>query len=236
MKDALRKYGLSEKEIGLYLACLKTGSTTANRLSELTNIRRSTVYEVIDSLKHKGLISSFIKNKRFYFSAAKPSILLDLLKDKEKLIRNILPELNQLSFSLVERPKVEVFEGLLGLKTASEDMLDSKEILVYGASHLADKILGPYTTNFSKRRVGKKIKLKAIIEEDIPDHMKEKEVAKYTSIKTSKIFKNHTSVYFIYSGKVLIITFKEELMALRITSPLLVESQKILFDYLWNDG
>ena len=56
MEYELKQYGLSEKEIQIYLACLKKGSATTNDLSSLTGIRRSTVYEVIESLKKKSLM------------------------------------------------------------------------------------------------------------------------------------------------------------------------------------
>ena len=79
MREQLRKYGFSEKEIEIYLACLKLGDSTANRLSEITGIRRSTIYEVIESLKKRGIITSFRKNNKYYFSSIKPNSLINLL-------------------------------------------------------------------------------------------------------------------------------------------------------------
>src|SRR3989344_2844839 len=54
MEDELRDYGLSEKEIKVYIACLKAGACTANRISELADLRRGTTYDIIESLKEKG--------------------------------------------------------------------------------------------------------------------------------------------------------------------------------------
>lgn len=234
MKEELRKYGLSEKEIDIYLSSLKAGEATANRLSELSGIRRSTVYEVIESLKKKGLIKSFSKEKKFYFIAAKPNTFIDILQEKERIIQNILPQLQEIEESVAEKPKTEVFEGITGVKNAANDMLNYPEILVYGASNIGDQVLGSYTANFAKKRVEKKIMMRAIIEKKLPKHMMEKDVARYTKIKTQSFLKNHNSVYFIYGSKVLIITLGEELMAVLVTSPSLVESQKKIFEFLWS--
>ena len=233
MKENLRKYGLSEKEVEIYLACIKSGDVTASRLAELSGIRRSTVYEVIESLKKKGLVKSFSKDKKLYFSAVEPSRLIDMLKEKEKLIQAILPDLKQIQGKVAEKPRIELFEGKIGIKNALNDMLNYKEILVYGASVVGDKILGAYTANFAKKRAEKKIIMKAIIEKTIPKHMMEKDVAKITYIKTLDFLKEHNSAYFIYGNKLITVSLGEELIAIKITSPLLVKSQKKIFNFLW---
>jgi len=236
MKEALRQYGLSEKEIDIYLTCLKSGHVTANRISDLSGIRRSTVYEVLESLKKKGLISSFKKEKKYYFSAANPQTLISLLKEREKSIAEILPDLKKIMTSVHEKPKIELFEGLRGIKGAVEDMLNHNEIKGYGASIVADKVFGSFTANFAMKRVENKVMLKGVLEKNIPSHMLEKDVRKYTQMRTLELFKDHNSAYFIYSDKVIIITLGEELVAMRITNPLFVESQLKIFTFLWDNA
>lgn len=236
MNEELRSYGLSEKEINIYLTCLKLGDSTTNRLSELSSIRRSTVYEVLESLKKKGLITSFRKEKKSYFTAIRPAGLLNLLKEKERQIQAILPELNQISSSIKEKPKVEMFEGSIGIKNALQEMLNYKEIFVYGASVVGDQVLGSYTANFAKKRVEKKVRMKAILEKNVPKHMIEKDVAAITEIRILPFLKNHNNVYFLYGNKMAVVTLDQELTALRITNNVLVESQKKLFSFMWNNA
>lgn len=234
MEEELREYGLSEKEVKLYLANLKAGDSTANRLSELTGIRRTTVYEVIEALKKKGIISSYSKEKKLFFTAAKPETLISRLKEKEETIKRILPELNLLINAVSEKPEVQLFEGVTGIKNAIDDMLKSKEILVYGATNMGDSIFGAYIPNFAKKRAEKKIMLRAIIESNVPTHMTEKEVKKYTKIKTLDFLKDHKTAYFIYDDKLIITTLGEELRAMKLKSQVLIESQKIIFEFLWS--
>ncbi|MBI2499097.1 hypothetical protein HYV88_02545 [Candidatus Woesearchaeota archaeon] len=235
MKNELINYGLSEKEADIYLACLKAGETTANRLSELTNIRRSTIYEVLENLKKKGIISSLVKNKKYHFRAVKPSSLIDLLKDKERIIKDILPQLNKITESIVGKPKIELFEGSLAIKEAVLDLLNYKEIFVYGGSTLGDELFGTFTANFAKKRASNKIKMKAIIGEKIPEHMLEKDVKNLTEIRRNLLFEEHKSVYFIYGNNLLIVNLGTELTAIKVANnPILIDSQKSIFDNLWN--
>lgn len=233
MEKELKAYGLSDKEVKIYLANLKAGSCTANRLSEITGIRRSTVYEVIESLKKKGLVKSFRKEKKYYFEAIKPKILIDLLREKQKLIKIILPDLNKLSKTLIKKPAVSLYEGKVGIRIAISEILDSKEILVCGASKEGERVFDTFPANFAQKRATKKIKMRAIIEKNPPEHMVEKKVRKYTQIRNLKSLRNHKVVYFIYNHTLLAVTLGQELIAIKIQSPLLVESQKILFEEMW---
>lgn len=234
MKEELKYYGLSEKEIEIYLAALKTGESTANKLSEVSNIRRTTTYEIIENLKQKGLISSITKNKKYYFIAANPDTLIDKLEDKKRTIKNIIPKLNELQNINQVKTNTEIFEGKIGIKNAVNQLLDSKKILCYGGSIQAEDIFDGYTSNFAQRRIKKKIILKAIIEEDIPKHMLTSEIKKLTKIKTLKKFQNHKTTYFIGEDIMIIVTFElGEFTAIKIKSPTLIESQKIIFETLW---
>ena len=68
--------GLTENEAKVFLAAMELGPSLASTLARKTGINRSTVYAVIQTLKHKGLLSSFEKQGITYFSPADPEVLL----------------------------------------------------------------------------------------------------------------------------------------------------------------
>lgn len=57
INDTLKKIGLTDKEIKVYLALLKSGRITPTNLSKLTKITRPTVYTIAQSLLSKGIIA-----------------------------------------------------------------------------------------------------------------------------------------------------------------------------------
>ncbi|MFZ5955839.1 MAG: TrmB family transcriptional regulator [Nanoarchaeota archaeon] len=233
MKEELINYGLSEKETELYLACLKLGETSSYRLAELTNIKRSTIYDLTESLKKKGILTSFVKDKKTYFRAESPKMLIKMLKEKEDSINQIIPELEKISNSTKQKTILNIYEGISCIKNAAYEMLEAKEILVYGSSQMAEEVLKHFGENFARRRVERKITLKAILEPNYPEYMKDKKISKYTFVKKLKKFEGQKSAYFIYNDTLLTLTLGDEIIAVKIKNKDMVNFQREIFEFLW---
>ena len=63
LEDDLSGIGFSPSEIKIYLHLLRTGSSYANKISSETKINRTNVYEALDRLISKGVVSFITKNK-----------------------------------------------------------------------------------------------------------------------------------------------------------------------------
>ena len=83
-KEIFKQIGFTDGETKVYLALLKLGSTTAGPLTHKSRVSRSKVYEILERLMEKGLVSFIIKEKTKYFQAAEPSKIQDYLEKKEK--------------------------------------------------------------------------------------------------------------------------------------------------------
>jgi sugar-specific transcriptional regulator TrmB len=64
----LTDLGLSEHEALVYLANISLGPTTILKIAQAAEIKRTTVYAVIESLKTKGLINVQIKGFKKLFA------------------------------------------------------------------------------------------------------------------------------------------------------------------------
>ena len=85
--SVLEKIGLSNAEIEVYLTLLKLGLTPSNKIIRETEFRKSTVYESINRLQEKGLVSSVIKDSRKYFEATESGRLIEFVHDKRRELR-----------------------------------------------------------------------------------------------------------------------------------------------------
>jgi sugar-specific transcriptional regulator TrmB len=234
MKEQLEQYGLTSKEADIYLACLKEGETTAGRLSKITEIRRSTTYEIIDSLKRKGLLSSIIKNKKSYFIAAKPKTLIDLLREKENIISEIIPSLNRIAESQNTLSKASIFKGVKSIKPVVLDILNHKEVFIYGAGNVGEDYFGSFIENFARKRLEKKVVAKAIMGTNVPQHMLSPEVLSVTNIRKLALFNDFKTVYFLYGDNFLSISLSEDPLAVKINDKTFTDSQKEIFQFLWS--
>src|SRR3989344_6876057 len=100
IETILEEIGLTKNEIKIYLALLKFGSTSTGAIIKETKIHTSKVYDGLERLANKGLVSHVIIANTKHFKAVNPDRLLDFLHDKknkiteqEKQIKNILPAL-----------------------------------------------------------------------------------------------------------------------------------------------
>jgi len=129
--EKLERLGLTSGEARVYLALLKLKNSTVGPIVKQSNVANSKIYEVLDRLAEKGLVSFTIKEKTRYFQALPPRRLKDYLEKKEKeikdnqaLLDSMLPQLENLSDKNIEE-SAQIFKGKKGILTAYEIILDS---------------------------------------------------------------------------------------------------------------
>ena len=147
---SLQAIGLTKNESTIYLALLKIGTSKSGDILHTSGLNSGKIYEILDSLNKKGLVSESIVNKVRHFTAAPPKQLLEYLEQKkaninqeETLIKKEIPELEKLRETTLKEPLATTYLGLRGLKTATDEALDSlkkgDEILAMGVTELKDK-------------------------------------------------------------------------------------------------
>ena len=62
IKTQLEFLGLSERESRVYLSLLDLGPTTTSKLIRKTGIASSKIYDVLEKLTHRGLVTHIIQN------------------------------------------------------------------------------------------------------------------------------------------------------------------------------
>src|SRR3989344_47430 len=127
MKETLRKIGLSEEEINIYLFLLKKGSSKATIISKELGVARTTIYRFLSSLHGKGLISENIQHNVRYFYPVSPERIPEIIEERVEDIKEIIPELNSLKNIVGEETKVELFKGKEGIKTIMRNILREKK-------------------------------------------------------------------------------------------------------------
>lgn len=146
IEETLKKLGLNDKEISIYLASLTIGSSPASVLGIRTGISRSTAQYVCQQLAKKGIIRSIQKNNAFIYSPESPDKILYLLDqqkkelaEKEDQAYRIVGDLKAMMNPLAVLPKVRFFEGLDGLIEMFNDVLIENKPL-FGIGKIDDSI------------------------------------------------------------------------------------------------
>jgi hypothetical protein len=129
--EELSSLGLTSGEARVYLSLLKRGSSKAGSIVRDSGVSYSKVYDVLERLGSKGLVSHVLIGKVRHYSAAEPYRLKDYIASKEQrllaekeLSSRIIPELLKFA-GTGDRNSSEIFVGLKGIRTAYEILLQN---------------------------------------------------------------------------------------------------------------
>jgi sugar-specific transcriptional regulator TrmB len=234
----LEELGLTHNESLTYVALLEIGETSTGAIVKKTGLHRVLIYDALENLIKKGLVSFVIKENIKYFQATDPNRILDFLKEKEEIAKSILPELSLKMHTAKTQQQVSIYEGVKGLKSALQNMIHE---LTPGGTYYAfasgnmASVLGPYYNIYQKEKEKNKIKTMAIFDKEFK---KRKDILKMTSAT----IKYYPLTYFptdtlIYNDKVLIIMWTANpVFATLIVSKQAAQSYKKFFDVFWKNA
>lgn len=238
LEENLSKLGFSPSEIKIYLHLIQTGSSYPKKISAETKINRTNVYEALDRLIAKGVISYIIKNNIKWFEAKKPESILTLIKEKEEEIakskNQILKEIAKLS-SNQNIPSLEanIFIGKRGLRMIFEEILETKKDIAIFASELQfKKIFGPYFELWHKKRIALEIIQRSIFPKQFENKLKKRDLLTYKFVDNKYI--NPTTT-ILYGDTCIFIQWSEEPIAIKINNKEIVKSHLNYFNMLWNN-
>ncbi len=241
--DILRKIGLTENEIKVYLDLLRSGSSSAYEISKRIDVYRVHVYDKLEQLMEKGLVTYVLKGAKKYFNAAHPSKINQYLEDKKKIleqqeheVERLMPELEALTTLPREDTFVEVFKGKEGLKFFLKDIIKTKpkEVLVTGINDAAyQEVLPIFMQQYFRDLRKNKIRERVITIKQQKVFTFNKEMAATTTYRFLPTTQFNPTNTFVYDGKVILVTFGTPITAIRIKNTEIAKTYKSTFEHLW---
>ena len=110
-EEQLKEIGLADNEIKIYLALLKNGAMNPLNIAKITELHRGYVYDSLERMQVKGIVTSLTINKKKHFQAVSPTKILDHMRLKITNFEEIIPKLNSLQKKLGEETSVEMYKG-----------------------------------------------------------------------------------------------------------------------------
>lgn len=237
----LRDIGLTESEIKVYLALIGLGSSTKGPIVKKSRVASSKIYELLEKLIDKGLVSYVIKSGVKYFEAADTSRLMDYMNEKEhrvneqkKELEKIIPFLEMKRSSNVAESETQVFNGMKGAKTAFYDMLNMKkgdEILVMGLTEAPESFQN-FLVRFHRKRSEKGIICRAISGGKMKK-FNSISLLKHTKLKLFPGEISSPVATIIYDDKTLL-SLPNDNIWIQIKNKRLADTNRSKFEEFWN--
>jgi len=242
IKTELRKLGLSEKEIDVYLAVLSAGSASVRSVSSISNINRGTTYNILKKLSDTGLVSYLEQGGIKRFVAKDPNNLYGVLDSKQDEINslriglgNIVHQLGSVYHAHGNKPLARFYEGIDGAEVILRDVLsvmklsDNKEYFIYSHPSIKNDLYEKFK-DFTKQRVKLGISVKSI------SFQKEGSLHGLDERKWFKTEEEQLTYIIIYGGRVAFIArdSTNQLSGVVIENDHIYKTQKAIFLNLWS--
>lgn len=241
IENILENIGFSRKKSQVYLAILELGTASVIEIAKKSNLKRTTVYNILPELMTEGLVKKGINKGKRYFFIDDPSDVKTNFEEKVQKIDMIIPRLKQIQTIIPYKPKITFYEGPEGMKKWYRDILDSlypgDTIYTYmGLDDFYNFVPVEFSEFWMKKRAAKKIRAKLITADSQVARKWKVEAIK--NLQEIKIVNNQgiefKSDMKIYGNKVAFISYKENFMGLVIESTEISRMQRTAFELLWN--
>ncbi|MFW5704515.1 MAG: TrmB family transcriptional regulator [Nanoarchaeota archaeon] len=234
LNQFLTDLGLTNLEIRIYDMLLNYGPSLASKISQKTGIHRRNVYDALERLSQKGLVSYIKENNTKLYSVNNPKLIHEQLKQKSQEFETLLPELLNKYNQENEKKETLFFTGKEGLKQIFEDQLEkAQETLIIATAVHVEETIRYFFPRFERIRKEKNIKTKMIMDESA-DNKKDLKKIPLNEIKFLKNFNKSAMSQYIYGNNVAIVLWTENPFAILIRQKEIAQGFREEFEFFWN--
>lgn len=234
----LTDLGLTQNESEVYLTSLSLGPTTILSIAKGSQIRRTTVYAVVESLKKKGLIHIEPRGFKQLYAAEHPEKLETMLETKRLTLKKVLPKFAALYNLKGKESTIRYYEGLASIKTIYDTILEplrpKDDYLVIGDVQKFFNMDKPYFEGFLQKRIKSGVKARLIV----TDSEQSRYMQKYSRNMSHEVRILPKGATFsvdvmIVPQRVTIFNLENPLSAVSIENESMIHIHKQLFEIIW---
>lgn len=178
--EIFEEIGLSPNEAKIYEVLVKHAEMSVSAISVAGSIHRRNVYDALNRLIEKGLVSQIFQKNENLYRAVHPQKLLDVVKEKETKLQKILPTLSAQYEATPAKEAAFIYKGLEGYKNYMRDLVRVAEPTYFlGAKALwftpnIDKhFLTDFRETFEKKKIPYFTLFDHRVKEKMPEALKE---------------------------------------------------------------
>jgi sugar-specific transcriptional regulator TrmB len=230
----LEHLGLGKNEIKVYLRLHKIGPSSPGNIAEKLDIHRPNVYDALEKLVAKGLITYIFSEGKKLFQASDPENLLGMLHNNEVQLKKLIAELKVHKNLAEKKTTAHLFEGIQGIKKMTDDQLtEGVTVYSFGIPHDVAERMKSFLNIYHERRIAKGMAQFHLYNEDAREriaylntlsHTKASFLPEeYDSPATTNVYGDTVS-FFIWGPEPFGVMIKEQRMA---------DSYRRYFRLLW---
>ncbi len=122
-QELFQSLGLAKNEAKIYEVLIRGGQSPVGRISEKSGVHRRNVYDSLNRLIEKGLVTEIVEASENQYQAVEPKKLAEVLADKFENLDKALPSLEKLYFETPTEYRVQTYKGKEGWKQYMREII-----------------------------------------------------------------------------------------------------------------
>jgi sugar-specific transcriptional regulator TrmB len=237
--SSLENLGLNENESRVYVAMLSLGPAPILAISKASEIKRTTVYNVLESLNRKGLARIDIHGFKKLYAAEHPQKLETMLDSRKVELANLLPQLEGLYNLKGGESFIKYYAGAESIKNVHFELLESlqhnNEFLVIGDPDNWERVNESFASDFIQKRNKTKLQVRMMLtDSELSRKYKEFEQNFQEEIRllppTAKLDTN----LVVTPRRILIQQMFSPVIVISIENSSVITMHRELFNVMWN--
>lgn len=228
--------GFSEKEASVFLSLNQIGPSAASTLARITNLKRTSMYDILNSLLEKNLITSFRQGQYTYYAVDDLNKIYYQEKEKLDIAKNVIEQLKAIQKN-PQNIDINYYKGREGYVEMYRDILAKKPKELMGWINL-DKFYAAidpvFEEQWTQQRVKKNIAVRLLLQNTpLVEAFQKNDAAlrrETRLIPTSNLFE---TTCFLYENHVTFFDSSGSITGIRINHNGFYAMQKQIFEMNW---
>ena len=235
----LEKLGLNKNEAKIYHALLLRGEANAQELVKSLGVHRNIIYDNLEKLTEKGLVSFIVDGTKRKYVAEKPHAILEFLESKQQHItdeistaKELIPQISKIIGSTQKSQDASLFRGTAGMKKVLAEIVQAKESWCIGITNDSVKILGEtYWNNYNARKKVTKTHEWLLMNSDYKNTAIIKNSKSHHRVLPKEL--DQVTETIMYEGKTAIFVFSADPIVIVIENEHVFQTFRMHFEFLW---
>ncbi len=238
----LERIGLNRNEAKVFLALLKNGPAIASELVRITGFHRNIIYDNLDKLVERGLVTYINEEGKRRFAIAPPEALAAMLEresneleSRKKVVSVLAPQISAELAKSRQRQSATIYRGTKAFKGLLREVISSGDYFAMGVSNASTEIMGTeFWKNFIMQIKRKKVRERLLLNSDFRIESLPIASPKRTQLRLLPSASNLVTEILVYSDKVAIMVYSDPPVATVMEDKFVRESFTKYFEHLWS--
>lgn len=239
--EILKEIGLTEHESAVYFTMVSLGPAPVLKIARASEVKRTTIYSVIDNLKEKGLVRVELKGFKSLFVAESPEKLESILEQRKNKLKTHLKDFMEIYNKGGGETLIKIYEGLEATKSIYDGLLrdvrPGDDYLIITDAEKAFSYDREFFTDLRERRAKLPIKTRILIGD--PGTEEGEKFRKYEQnfnlqAKFLPAGTKLTNNMVITPQRLVMHQFEHPIIAIVIENKSIIKMHQELFEVMWN--